>query len=235
VAIPLRSTPNAPKLNARLGGEPPWRRKWLLTFKGTATNALRSRMALYHDERSRVVVAVYPNPHKCTRKGRAMPIDGRQKQPVALDFGANEGCCAQMERLYARYNFYDLMNTTFGLVMPGHSPASYRLAEVLAAGCIPVFVGMEYGLLPFAEMIPWSEFALSAPADVDVQAGLLPKLRALAEDRPRLQRMQAHALRVYTEHFQPVAYGGRISDANVRRTTLELLRRRFEYEQPFRR
>ncbi|KAJ1622506.1 exostosin family-domain-containing protein [Pavlovales sp. CCMP2436] len=234
VAIPLRSTPNAPKLNALLGGAAPWRRKWLLTFKGTATNALRSRMALYHDELSRVVIAVYPNPHKCTRKGRAMPIDGRQIQLVALDFGANEACCAQIEHLYSSYNFYDLMNTTFGLVMPGRSPASYRLAEVLAAGCVPVFVGMEYGLLPFAELIPWSEFSISAPGDVDVQAGLLPKLRALANDRPRLLRMQAHALGVYTEHFLPVAYGGRTSDANVRRTTLELLRRRFEYEQPFR-
>jgi glucuronyl/N-acetylglucosaminyl transferase EXT1 len=229
VAIPLRSSGVALELDQALGHVLPWRRKWLLTFKGTTTHDVRSRLAIYHDEPSRVVISVYPNPHRCTSRGYAMNSDVRQVTPLPEAPLANAACCARMHVLHASYGFADLMNTTFGLVPPGRSPASYRLTEVLAAGCIPVFVGLEYAILPFSEVIPWSEFSFFAPADVDWHRGLLPMLRELEADRERLRRMQQAARKAYASYFTPMRpIAGKY--AHVRRTVVDIFRQRFEYQ-----
>jgi hypothetical protein len=154
-----------------------------------------------------------------------------------------EACCASLRSFYNSYDFDDLMNATFAMVLPGRSPASYRLSEVMAAGCIPVFVGLEFAILPYAESIRWAELSLSAPAHVDLRAALFPTLRALANDQPRLRRMQAAVLDAYRGHFAPVdgAVDGNNTDrsrrlvyAHVRRQVIETMRRRFEFAQSFR-
>lgn len=235
VAVPIRAPTRVWQTSARFARSLPWERKWLLTFKGTASHGVRSRLALYHDEQKRVAILVYPIHHHCSSLGK--PVHVRPELSATMlvrtDMAANEICCARMLSLHQSYDYDDLLNSTFGLIMPGRSPASYRLSEVLAAGAIPVFVGMEHAVLPFAEVVRWSEFALSAPSDVDIRRALLPKLRELLGDRERLARMQAIVRKVSANYFMPTR--GRPPYEHVKRTVVEILRRRFEFEQSFRR
>ncbi|KAG8469692.1 hypothetical protein KFE25_006147 [Diacronema lutheri] len=232
VAVPIKAPARVAHTFARFQRSPPWERKWLLTFKGLASAGVRARLALHHDEPRRVIIAVYPSHHRCSSTGEALPVRSELHQLVPTSMPINHACCAQMRALYDHYDYDDLMNSTFGLVMPGRSPASYRLSEVLAAGTIPVFVGMDFAVLPFAELIPWSEIALSAPAHVDVRNALLPELRELAADREQLRRMQHGVRAAYVRYFQPVAGGNPYE--HIKRTVVQILRRRFEFRPPFR-
>lgn len=70
-----------------------------------------------------------------------------------------------------------LMNTTFGLVPAGRSPATYRLAEVMSAGAIPVFVTRDY-VKPFPERVDWPSFSFTfSPEEVGVS--MMETLRAV--------------------------------------------------------
>ena len=125
---------------------PPRRRKHFLTFKGTVYDrssshpdaAQRLRLLPLHDPEEGVVVV-----------GRCMPPE---KDPK----------CAEYRRAFDTYEFEDLANTTFGLVPAGRSPATYRLAEVMAAGAIPVVVASDY-VLPFTGTVDWSGKCGPAP------------------------------------------------------------------------
>lgn len=57
-------------------------------------------------------------------------------------------------------------NTTFGLVPAGRQPATYRLAEVMSAGAIPVFVARDM-VRPFPERVDWPSLSFSfSPEEV---------------------------------------------------------------------
>ncbi|CAM9527495.1 unnamed protein product [Choristocarpus tenellus] len=90
--------------------------------------------------------------------------------------GNNCGGYEHLRPLFNSYKFNDLMNTTFALVPGGRSPATYRLAEALSAGAIPVFLQVDF-VAPFMEQIPWSQFSFSFSPD-DVQ-NIFPTLRAV--------------------------------------------------------
>ncbi len=122
-----------------------------------------------HDESSQVIVAM-----------RCLESHGEHLKPKFLAY------CQQLKDAYDDYDYANLMNTTFGLVPAGRSPASFRLAEVMGAGAIPVFVARDY-VLPFGEHIDWSSFSISIPPD-RVELDMMRTLKALS---PRqLEEMQ---------------------------------------------
>ena len=54
-----------------------------------------------------------------------------------------------------------LMNTTFALVPEGSQPASYRRAEAVSAGCIPVFNASDGYVRSFEHDIDWNSISIS--------------------------------------------------------------------------
>ena len=54
-----------------------------------------------------------------------------------------------------------LMNTTFALVPEGSQPASYRRAEAVSAGCIPVFIASDGYVRSFEHDIDWNSISIS--------------------------------------------------------------------------
>lgn len=60
--------------------------------------------------------------------------------------------CDNYEILHRSSDFYDLMNTTFGVCPGGRQPNSFRSMEVLSAGSIPVLIVDNY-VKPFDSMI----------------------------------------------------------------------------------
>lgn len=74
--------------------------------------------------------------------------------------------CEDLKERYYDYDYDRLMNTTFGLVPAGRSPGTYRLAEVMSAGAIPVFVARDI-IRPFNEQFDWPSFSfVFAPSQV---------------------------------------------------------------------
>ncbi|KAG8461430.1 hypothetical protein KFE25_010617 [Diacronema lutheri] len=207
---------------AQLAALEPWRRRYLLTFKGTESHVSRIRASLHHDETRGVVLAYFPSGVHCaasTSLARPYAHDGRVALPLL-----HADCCARMLKLFRAYDYVQLMNSTFALVMRGDQPASFRLAEVLAHGCVPVFYGFDETVLPWAELIDWPALSLSVPFDVDFERALYPLLEALLRDRPRLLRMQREVRRAFA-HFETL--DARAGDL----ATVEVVRRRFSYVQ----
>jgi hypothetical protein len=54
----------------------------------------------------------------------------------------------------------DLASARFCIVIAGDTPSSRRLSEVIAAGCIPVLVGVPWPALPLAPFVDYSSFAI---------------------------------------------------------------------------
>ena len=101
--------------------------------------------------------------------------------------------------------------------------ASFRLNEVMRAGCIPIFVSGDAKttspyVRPFAEVIPWQQISLHASYD-HLSSGAF---RAALQRIPaaKLQHMQHGVLHAWTHHLAPAASA---------RTFYQLLRGRAEF------
>ncbi|CAB1104737.1 GT47 [Ectocarpus sp. CCAP 1310/34] len=118
-------------------------------------------------------------------------------------------CEASQREYYSSPSFGELMNTTFALLPAGRSPATYRLAEALSAGALPVFIHQDGYVAeasnkpptptaskhcnsqdfvkPFPGKIRWSEFSFTFPPEEVPR--MLKTLRAVPDKE--LARMQA--------------------------------------------
>lgn len=222
IALGLHPRVSLTKADVRLATTALWERNFLLTFKGTHSHVSRVRAGMHHDRQRGVVLATFPHPQQCmasTSLKRPFAM-AREKRlhPLHAD------CCQQLMHFYNNYDYHRLMNTTFALVMPGRQPASYRLAEVLGRGSIPVFFGFDEAVLPYDELIDWSALSLNVPIDVSFEATLFPLLERLRADRPRLLRMQRLGQQVFRKYF-----GSQDASAGDK-AIVETLRRRFEFE-----
>lgn len=94
--------------------------------------------------------------------------------------------CEDLKETYGDHDYASLMNTTFGLVPAGRSPATYRLAEVMGAGAIPVIVARDF-VPPFREQIDWASFSFAFAPD-QVGPGMVEMLRAVPQ--AQLREMQ---------------------------------------------
>lgn len=214
--------------DVRLAATAPWNRRFLLTFKGTYSHVSRVRAGMHHDRRRGTIIATFPHAHQCLPStSLTSPFALGTKEsllPLHVD------CCQQLKRFYAAYDYRKLMNTTFALVMPGRQPASYRLAEVLARGSIPVFFGFEDAMLPYAELIDWSSLSMNVPVDVSFEQKLFPLLESVRDNHAKALRMQLLGLEVFHKYFRVI--DGRT--AAIRAATdpviVETLRKRFELE-----
>jgi hypothetical protein len=112
----------------------------------------------------------------------------------------NDDCrvqCAADRRLYDTLDFAQLLrNSTFGLVLPGITPMSYRLAETLSYGAVPV-IASDFMLLPFSKLLDWRSFSIR------VSESQLLALPQLLRDLPRerVARLQASAVLAYERCF----------------------------------
>ncbi|CAM9123156.1 unnamed protein product [Ectocarpus sp. 6 AP-2014] len=127
--------------------------------------------------------------------------------------------CGASQREYDSSPSYgDLMNTTFALLPAGRSPATYRLAEALSAGALPVFIHQDF-VKPFPGKIPWSEFSFSFPPEEVPR--MLKTLRAVPDKK--LAQMQATALEVFDTYFGP-------GMDNMLHTVLDILEDRLYFQ-----
>ena len=177
-------------------------RKWLLTFKGTGSNEVREFARRFHNVSERICILNLPL--SCSNR-----LSNRD-----LTY------CKIREREYHRFSYDDLFNTTFGLVIPGRSPATFRLHEILATGCIPVFYAFDDYPLPYEDIIPWGDFSIVAPRKVDFQHVLIPLLNRLKKS-PRLLSMQ-QSVKKYNELYFSQGY------EQSKLAVMEIFRQRFE-------
>lgn len=116
-----------------------------------------------HDESKGVVIAM-----------NCFEMHGEHLLPENLAF------CDALNSTAWRHDFTDLMNTTFGLVPAGRSPATYRLAEVMSAGAIPVFVTRDY-IRPFPERVDWPSFSFTFTPE-EIGPAMMNALRSVTPE-----------------------------------------------------
>eukprot|EP00903_Cladosiphon_okamuranus_P018061 g16622.t1 len=162
---------------------PPDQRRYFLTFKGTLHlkahgSEERESIRSLHDDTAGIVVA-----EKC-------PDQASIRWP---ELGEK---CAELLPRYHAYDYSFLMNSTFGLVPAGASPGTYRLGEVMSAGCIPVIVARDF-VKPFPEHVDWSAFSFTfSPDEVPT---MLQTLRSVPLEE--LTRMKKKSLHAYWEIY----------------------------------
>ncbi|CAN0380846.1 unnamed protein product, partial [Ectocarpus fasciculatus] len=169
------SVPLAPRQVLHdLANVSPWDRQFFLTTKCTlytAGHGSEERISLIplHDEENGVVVAMH-----------CFEMHEEHLLPENAEF------CQALKDQYEGYDYRSLMNSTFGLVPAGRSPATYRLGEVMSAGAIPVFVGRDL-VPPFLEQIDWPSISFAFTPD-EVESRMMSTL--LAVPRKQLEEMQ---------------------------------------------
>ena len=105
--------------------------------------------------------------------------------------------CNADRKEYGRHDYQALLhNSTFGLVLPGITPMSYRLAETMAAGAVPVIVS-DFLTIPFINIFDWSTLAVRVPEALLLQVPDI--LRSL--DFDRVSRMRAAVADAYERCF----------------------------------
>ncbi len=122
-----------------------------------------------HDEENGVVMSMH-----------CFETHGEHLLPENVEY------CQSLKDRYYDHDYRTLMNTTFGLVPAGRSPGTYRLAEVMGAGAIPVIVARDM-VLPFREQFDWPSFSLWFTPD-QVGPDLVATLRAIPP--AQLEEMQ---------------------------------------------
>ena len=113
--------------------------RYVATFRGVETHPIRSILAEGHDPDNGFVVQVF------CRTGELV-----------------SNCSTKSEETDS-LGYDDLLtHTLFALIPRGHSAFSYRLAEALSAGAIPVILA-DGLVLPFDELIAWEGISIRIP------------------------------------------------------------------------
>jgi hypothetical protein len=163
------SMPTLP-ITAPASPEPPHPRDILASFRGAPSHPCREALARLHDGR-RFVVELVPVEHHAGR------IDATTS---TFDTG-----------------YVELMRRSiFAFVPRGDSLFSYRLAEALAFGCIPIVLSDGW-LLPFDRRICWAAAALMVPENMIPLIGEM-----LSKFTPeRIADLQAVGAQLYQGHL----------------------------------
>ncbi|CAN0290615.1 unnamed protein product [Ectocarpus sp. 6 AP-2014] len=185
-------------------------RRYLLTFRGTIYFEKhgyeeRASIAKLHDPDRGVVVA-----QKCTENFLKYCSEDYRKF-----------CAEELMPRYESFDYEDLMNTTFALVPGGASPGTYRLAEVMSAGVIPVIVVRDW-VKPFPEKVDWPSFSFTFSPDEVPQMLEVLRTLPLAE----MKGMQRKAIEAYWK-----IYGGVTNYSWMSRAIIEILSQRLGYHR----
>lgn len=102
----------------------------------------------------------------------------------------------------ARISYNDVLRKSKFCFLPrGHQRWTHRLAGVMSAGCIPVFIA-DHLTFPFAQLIPWDKISLSIPQEVfqpKKTRAILDYLRNIPDREILETRKRIHA--VYKEYM----------------------------------
>ncbi|WP_338441501.1 exostosin family protein [Synechococcus elongatus IITB4] len=114
----------------------------------------------------------------------------------ALNYAdATQGLSAE-QQIYTEL----MARSRFSAAPRGHDIFSYRLLEVMAAGAVPVVLADDW-VLPFSELLDWSEFSLQVAEE---QCLALPQmLQAISAEQ--WQAMQQRSQQVYQQYFYSLA------------------------------
>lgn len=116
-------------------------------------------LAPLHDEANGVIIELH-----------CFDLHGEDLLPNNVDF------CQALKDRDQHHDYQQILNTTFGLVPAGRSPGTFRLAEVMGAGAIPVIVARDV-IRPFREQFDWPSFSfMFAPDEV---GSMIETLRAV--------------------------------------------------------
>lgn len=188
VSISLPGKRHFPHLQATK----PFKRKYMLTFRGlrylavhmASEGVFRSHATFRGMHNGQDVIVATSCKHPVNE-------EHRQKDPTLWEH------CEEDEAQYKRYSFSDLMNTTFGLVPAGISPNSYRLAEVLSAGAVPVLIADNY-VKPFEGLLQWHRCILQFPTTQ--MHRILGVVRSMPPSVVACR--QQHCIRIYQTIFK---------------------------------
>ncbi len=179
-------------------------RPTLLSFKGARYDSFkypavydRERLRPLHNGRD-IVIALY-----CSTVNNFCCKEGGTDCGTPVNFAVDDMCEAD-EANSRRYDYGHLLHSsTFCIVAPGAGYHSYRLYEVLQAGCIPVVVGDS--ALPFegvASPITWSRIAVR----LDERKHSLDELPALLHSITLKERveMRKAGKAAFHRHFSSI-------------------------------
>jgi hypothetical protein len=109
-----------------------------------------------------------------------------------------QAACAEDKQQYDTADFVELLiNSTFALIAPGITPNSYRLAEALSYGVIPV-IASDFLVLPYRRLLDWPSFSIRVS---ESELLTLPKLlRSVPSDVVR--SMQTRAIEAFERCFR---------------------------------
>jgi hypothetical protein len=84
------------------------------------------------------------------------------REAMAREFQAKPGCVVvDTEGVGGREDYMTLLaRSRFGLCPRGYGRTSFRLVEVMHAGCVPVYIHAGDAWLPYQEFLDWSEFCV---------------------------------------------------------------------------
>ena len=149
-------------------------------------NAIRTRtqgtvyLSRHGSEERMSIVPLHDDAHGVIMSMHCFELHDEHLLPENVEY------CEALKDRYEDHDYDSLMNTTFGLVPAGRSPGTYRLAEVMGAGAIPVIVARDV-ILPFREHFDWSSFSFWFTPD-QVESEMMATLRAVP--RTQLEEMQ---------------------------------------------
>lgn len=86
----------------------------------------------------------------------------------------------------------------FSLCPRGLGPTSFRIAEAMSLGSIPVYIWEKWKWLPYEEELDWSSFAIVAEAG-EMEA-VKRRIRTMGEEE--IRKMQANIAKIYPERFR---------------------------------
>ena len=113
----------------------------------------------------------------------------------------NEETCKEHKSRADKWDYKELLSSAeFGLILPGISPMSYRLAETMSYGSIPVVVS-DYISLPFPDLIRWREFVVVVAEGQVLEVPDI--LRRISVDKRR--RMRERVNEVYEKYMASLA------------------------------
>ena len=102
-----------------------------------------------------------------------------------------------------KFDYDDMMlHSEFALIIRGNGLYSYRLAEAIAAGAIPVIVADHY-VLPFQSFLNWKDFAVLVPEHEMLDMPNI--LKSISKEQRKILRCNLfkawkHHLRDITHH-----------------------------------
>ena len=149
-------------------------RPLLLSFCGRRTHAIRKSLFALHNGSDIICIDTTEDRAEAARRG-GNGFPPADEQAISLHAASRFALCPRGDAVY-----------------------SFRMAEALSCGAIPVVIGDGW-VLPFSELLDYTEFILGCGESAVEVAGLPGRLRALPD--AIVHRLQSAGRRAFEQHF----------------------------------